>query len=135
MSDTVTPKTICRQCHGVLDASDNYCRHCGTSTAHLAGVTDGDSAAAALVVKPVVGPTAREPGWSESPWVVLSLMFLVLGPFALPLLWRSRRFTRLWKGILTIAMAALTAFLVYSMWFVVHEALAPLRELEKLQGL
>lgn len=42
-----------------------------------------------------------ETKWYHSrAWVVL-MLFAVLGPFGLPLLWKSPRFSRLWKRILT----------------------------------
>jgi hypothetical protein len=40
-------------------------------------------------------------------------LFFVLGPFALPLLYRSPRFTKGWKIILTIASISFTAYLVF----------------------
>jgi len=44
---------------------------------------------------------------------VILLLFFVLGPFALPLLYRSPRFTKGWKIILTIATISFTAYLVF----------------------
>jgi predicted amidophosphoribosyltransferase len=107
---------ICPQCRAALDAADNYCRRCGAPTANRA-----DS-------------SLPQYKWWESPWVVLALLFLVLGPFALPLLWRSRRFTRLWKYVLTILVAGITAFIVWQIWYLFHQMLAPLRDLQQLQG-
>ena len=112
MNDPVPPKPICRQCTAVLDADDNYCRRCGVPTPF--GVKSGVLSSA----KPFVS-------W-ESPWVILPLLFLVLGPLALPLLWRSRRFTLLWKSILTVLVTGLTVILLWGTWFTVEHALAPL---------
>jgi hypothetical protein len=53
---------------------------------------------------------------------------------ALPLLWRSRHFTLLWKGVLTGIMVGLTVFFLWSVWFSLQRALAPLRELDQLRG-
>jgi Ca2+/H+ antiporter len=47
------------------------------------------------------------------PISVILLLFFVLGPFALPLLYRSPRFTKGWKIILTIATISFTAYLVF----------------------
>jgi Ca2+/H+ antiporter len=47
------------------------------------------------------------------PISVIILLFFVLGPFALPLLYRSPRFTKGWKIILTIATISFTAYLVF----------------------
>jgi ribosomal protein L40E len=135
MSDLVIKATVCPRCHAVLDITDNYCRHCGAASVNLAAQPDGGRAAAAVVARAALAPFAQQPSWSESPWVVLPLLFLILGPFALPLLWRSRRFTLLWKGVLTVITVCVTVFLIWSVWFSVNQALAPLRELEKLQGI
>jgi hypothetical protein len=134
MSDLVIETTACRECYAVLEATDNYCRHCGTATAHAAGLLDGDTSAASFSVKPAFAPSVQQPKWSESPWVVLPLLFLVLGPFALPLLWRSRRFSRAWKSILTVIMSGVTVYLVWCVWFAVQQALVSLRELDHLRG-
>ena len=121
--------TVCHGCYAVLDAGDNYCRHCGTN---LTGLSDGRRVAA---VKPVMASVVQRPRWSESPWVVLPMLFLVLGPLGVPLLWRSRRFSLLWKVVLTLIMAVVTVYLLWSVWFILHQSLAPLRELEQLQRL
>ena len=52
--------------------------------------------------------------WYYRPWAVVVLLFLVLGPFGLPLLWKSPSFTRGWKIVLTVAMAIYTVLLVDS---------------------
>lgn len=93
------PQTACRRCRAPLDAADNYCRRCGT-------------------------PTGQQPAWWENPWFVLSMLFLVLGPLAIPLLWRSRRFTPAWKIVLTILVLVLTLFLVWRIWIAVQQVLA-----------
>ena len=54
---------------------------------------------------------------SENKWYhgigsVLLLLFAVLGPFGLPFLWKSPRFTKSWKWVLT----ALT--LLYTVWLI-----------------
>ena len=67
--------------------------------------------------------------WWESPWVVLTLLFVVIGPFGLPLLWRSRRFTRPWKVALSIIAVGITVFAVLQIWYILNRALAPLLEL------
>ena len=55
--------------------------------------------------------TPSPPSWYYRPWAVVVLLFVVLGPLALPLLWRSASFTRGWKIVLTLATVALTALL------------------------
>ena len=50
--------------------------------------------------------------WYYRPFWVVVLLFLVLGPFGLPLLWRSQSFTRGWKIVLTLAVLAETVWLL-----------------------
>ena len=52
--------------------------------------------------------------WYYRPWAVLVLLFVVLGPLGLPLLWRSPSFTRGWKIVLTVTMVIYTALLLES---------------------
>ncbi len=100
-------KIVCPQCCAVLDASDNFCRHCGRPT--------GES-------------TAGKSTWVESRAIVLVMLFVVLGPLALPLLWRSREFSLPWKIVLTVVMVALTALILYLMWYIIYKSLEPLRD-------
>jgi hypothetical protein len=106
----------------MLDADDNYCRRCGVPTPF--GIKLGVS-----VSTPVKQPAA----W-ESPWLILPLLFLVLGPLAFPLLWRSRRFTFHWKCILTAVVLGLTTFLFWSAWVTTERALAPLQKALEMKG-
>ena len=55
-------------------------------------------------------PPSARPRWYYSVWFVLVMLFLVLGPLALPLLWKSDRFPRWSKWVLTVLMCA---FLIY----------------------
>ena len=50
--------------------------------------------------------------WYYRPWSVVFLLFVVLGPFGLPLLWRSPGFSRGMKIALTVAVVAYTVVLV-----------------------
>jgi ribosomal protein L40E len=134
MSDMVIETTVCHGCYAVLDAADNYCRHCGTSTAERTGLSDGKSSAASFDAKHSFAPRIQQAKWSESPWIILPLLFLILGPFALPLLWRSSHFTLVWKSVLTIIMVGLTVFMLWSIWCLLHQTLVQLRELDQLRG-
>jgi len=52
------------------------------------------------------------------------LLFFVLGPFGLPLLFKSRGFSRTWKIILTAVVIIYTAYLLLGLakvWTAVHE--------------
>ena len=133
MSDSMLPKMTCLRCRAALDAADNYCRRCGTPTANLPGISGGSRAATPWAAGPALDPSVQRPSWWESPWVVLSLLFLVLGPLALPMLWGSRRFTPLWKIILTVFVTLFTVFLIWRIWIAVQQTLASLGELQNLQ--
>lgn len=50
--------------------------------------------------------------WFYNPWVVIFLLIFVLGPFGLPLVYKSPRFSRAWKMIWTLLMAAYTWYLI-----------------------
>ena len=49
--------------------------------------------------------------WYHSIWFVLVMLFFVLGPLALPLLWKSPRFPRWAKWALTVASLLFLAWL------------------------
>ena len=51
--------------------------------------------------------------WYLQPIGIILLLFFVLGPFALPLLYRSPRFTKGWKIVLTIATISFTVYLLF----------------------
>jgi len=50
--------------------------------------------------------------WYHRPVWVLFLLFFVLGPFGLPYLWNSPKFSRGMKIVLTIAVLAYTGLIV-----------------------
>jgi len=52
--------------------------------------------------------------WYLNPIVVLILLFLVLGPFAFPLLYRSRGFSSGMKLILTVVVLLYVGYLIYA---------------------
>jgi hypothetical protein len=54
-------------------------------------------------------PTNR---WYHNVWFVLAMLFFVLGPLGLPLVWKNPRFSRSVKWLLTVVMAAYTLWLV-----------------------
>lgn len=70
-----------------------------------------------------------ETKWCHTRWVVLVMLFLVLGPFGLPLLWKSPHFSKLWKQILT-ALTLIYAALVFQM--LVSTVAAALRTLSSM---
>ncbi len=65
---------------------------------------------AAQMMEPSDG--APRPAWYHRPWWVLLMLFVVLGPLGLPLLWKSPSFSRWSKIALTVAVVAYTILLV-----------------------
>ena len=52
--------------------------------------------------------------WYLRPVSVVLLLFFVLGPFALPLLYKSPKFNKTLKVILTITVIIYTSYFVYT---------------------
>ena len=52
--------------------------------------------------------------WYLNPISVILLLFFVLGPFALPLLYKSPKFSKTLKKILTIAVLVYTLFMIFA---------------------
>ena len=52
--------------------------------------------------------------WYYRPWVVVLLLFFVLGPFGLPLVFKNPSFRRGTKVFLTLATLLYTAYLVWA---------------------
>lgn len=120
-------KALCYHCYAVVDVGDNFCRRCGAPLGEAAA----DPRAAAWD-RP---DRSRRPSrWSESPWTVLPALFLLFGPLALPMLWRSRRFPTVWKIILTTTVLAVTATAFGLVWYVFYKSLEPLRHLGELHA-
>jgi hypothetical protein len=109
MSNPIIPKIVCQRCRASLDADDNYCRRCGAPTVNA----------------------QSESRWWESPWVIVPMLLLVIGPLALPMLWRSRQFSQLWKIILTVLVTILTAWLCWRLWVAMQQTAAALDRIEQ----
>ena len=127
-------KIVCRQCHALLDADDRFCRQCGASTAEA--ILLSDAAGADL---PKRSPSAvphrpdRRSPWSGNVWVVLTMLFVALGPLALPMLWQSRQFSLFWKVVLTVLVGIITVVIIVFLWYVISTTLAQLKPLLRLE--
>ncbi len=116
-------KIVCRRCFAMLDVGDAFCRHCGVPTCK-----PDDSAADLSHDRSTAGPSL----W-ENRWVVLAMLFLVLGPLGLPMLWRSGQFTPGWKVVLSVLVSGLTGAVIGMIWYVLQVSLEPLTQLRELQ--
>src|SRR2546422_689663 len=89
---------------------------------------------AARMMEPSDG--APRPRWYYRPWWVLLMLFLVLGPFGLPLLWKNPSFSRWSKIALTVAVAAYTILLVEAVLIAIRAVIRPaLDRMEELDNM
>ena len=58
---------------------------------------------------PATPPQGR---WYHSVWFVVLMLFVVMGPLAFPLLWKSPRFSLAAKIALTVVVVAFTVWLL-----------------------
>jgi hypothetical protein len=49
-------------------------------------------------------------------------------------LWRSRRFTLVWKSILTVVMLGVTVYLLWSVWLILHQVMVSVQEVDNVRG-
>ncbi len=70
--------------------------------------------------------------WYLRPLGVLVLLFVVLGPLALPLLYKSPKFNKTLKIILTIAVIIYTSYLIFVS---VELGMEVYRRIEELQNI
>ncbi len=116
-------RTACGQCSETLDSRDNFCRHCGWMT---------KAGAAMVKIGRLPSPVPEKPpSWTENAVIVLLALSLI-GPLAIPMLWRSRRFTRGWKIGLTLAVLAMT---VIACWLTVKAINAAVDQVWQQSGL
>lgn len=100
----------CTRCGGRIDAGDAYCRHCGKKH---------DDAAA----------------WYYHPVWILVLALLVIGPFALPLVWLSPRMGLGAKLALTVVIGVytvVTLYLCYELFILIYRHVSEFQDLQHL---
>jgi len=74
----------------------------------------------------------RKTKWYLRPIGVVLLLFFVLGPFGLPLLYKSPKFGKASKIILTIAVMIYTSYLVFASLEIGRELYKRMGELQEL---
>ena len=92
---------VCALCGKDIGHNDAYCRHCGAKK----------------------GQGVR---WYHKTWGIIILLFLVLGPLAIPLLWRSPVIPRERKLLLTMLCLAFTSLLG---WMLIQTYLGIINEI------
>jgi len=70
--------------------------------------------------------------WYLRPIPVILLLFFVLGPFGLPLLYKSPRFTRTLRIILTIAVIIYTSYLILASLEIARQLYSKMGELQDI---
>jgi polyferredoxin len=70
--------------------------------------------------------------WYLRPISVVLLLFFVLGPFGLPLLYKSPRFSKASKIILTIIVIIYTSYLIFASLEIGRELYIRMEELQEL---
>lgn len=85
MTSALPSSTRCWSCDHEVDPEDRYCRRCGQ------------------------GQRASIPWYYRPLWIAV-LSLTVLGPFALPLIWRTPRLSRAGKWLASAALIALCAW-------------------------
>ena len=117
--DPATHPNTCRVCDNPVTAAARFCSACGCPL-------DPASSAA-------TPPGAAK--WYHNMWLVLFLLFFVLGPFGLPLVWKNPRFSRSVKWVLTILMVLYTGWLTALVARMVQAVTANMQQLNSiLQG-
>ena len=80
----------CPRCAEAADAADQFCRHCGRSLKHTEA-------------------------WYYEPAWILALALLVVGPFALVLVWKSPKLSLAAKAALAAIILVYSALCAYLM--------------------
>lgn len=83
--------SACPMCETPVEAAAKFCSACGAPL--------GSSGP---------GPATPKPRWYYNVWFVLLMLFFVVGPFGLPLVWKNPRFSRTIKWLLTVLMVGYT---------------------------
>ena len=72
--------------------------------------------------------------WYLRPISVVLLLFFVLGPFGLPLLYRSPKFNKTLKIILTVVVMIYTSYLIFASLEIARELYRRIGELQDILG-
>lgn len=89
----VTPPehVVCPRCGRPVDATDRFCRACGRKL--------GESSS-----------------WLYHPWTILFLALVVVGPFAIILVWKAPNMSPGVRAVLAVVIIAYTIVCFYLSW-------------------
>ena len=85
---------MCPTCQAAVEDGAKFCNQCGEPLQAIA---------------PPPGTTRK---WYYNVWFVLLMLFFVLGPFGLPLVWKHPKFSGAVKVTLTVVMIVYTGWLL-----------------------
>lgn len=97
----------CPRCGQPVDMTHAFCPHCGDKQ-------------------------NRGTAWYYHPVWISVLAFAVLGPFAIPLVWKSPRMGNTAKGVMTVAIVVYTAWCLYTLYEVLAIDLKQFEEVDRL---
>ena len=103
------PQVACVRCGKSIDADDVHCRHCGWRQG------------------------AGDAWYYGTAWIAL-LAFLVIGPFALILVWKSTRMGAGAKKVLTALIVVSTVVSIYYFYQLIILLLAEMVKLNEVMG-
>ena len=92
------------------------------------------SACGLPVDRPASSPGRKAAKWFHNPWFVLFMLFFVLGPFGIPLVWTTPRFSRPVKVALTVVMVFYTIALIAAVLHMVDAVTHSMRQLNDVLG-
>ena len=133
LADPGIERAICADCFSLTSTYDRFCRRCGSETNSSNAESIWNDGQIGSERSSVVSSPGKQPNSLDSPWFVLLMLFIVLGPLGLPLLWRSARFSIFWKVLLTSALAMITGCVLLSIWQVAQMSLGPLLQLSQFK--
>jgi len=97
----------CHSCRAYIDPAFPHCPYCGKR-------------------QDIGGAWYYHPVW------ILLLAFVALGPFALPLVWKSRLMSPIAKAITAAAILVYTAFCVYAVYVIVSSMMSEFSQINDL---
>ena len=94
MADAAASRT-CPMCSTAVTAEAVFCSLCGATLGTVS-----------------TPPSSPRTKWYYNIWFVLFMLFFVVGPFGLPLVWKHPRFARWVQWVLTLVIVLYTVLLV-----------------------